>query len=237
MPDSLPDTFDEQAVSPPWLEYISWGTILTLAWLIYEVTARPSFGIVVACGKFGWNDFLTAHWLLRSDPDPHRGRTCFWFYVANGLWKVTVAAFLLTGSLLILMVILRENPPNVLFGVGLTAIVGVSLLAVIPLIGVFHARWYDVQVWVDASIHESRKQNIWPPRATGLNATMGLLFPALMVPIIVTAVFTFPYGIIALLASVFAEGIFIWALFRGVCADAPVDCWGPFPIEEDEETA
>jgi hypothetical protein len=235
MSNLLPETFDDQAGSPRWSEYVSWGTVLTLAWLIYEVTARPSFGIVVACGKFGWNDFLTAHWLLRSDPVVHRGRTCFWFYIANGLWKVTVAAFLLTGSLLILMVILRENPPNMLIGVGLTAIIGISLLAIIPLIGVIHARWYGTRVWVDASVHESRRQNLWPPQAGGLNATMGLLFPALMVPIIVTAIATFPFGIVALLLSVFGEGIFIWALFQGVCAATPGDCWGAPGGEHDDD--
>jgi hypothetical protein len=229
------DSFDDPAESPQWSEYLSWGTILTLAWLIYEVTARPSFGIVVACAKFGWNDFLTAHWLLRTDPQTHRGRTCFWFYIANGLWKVTVAAFLLTGSLLILMVVLRENAPKMLIGVGLTAIVGVSLLAVIPLIGVLHARWYGTRVWVDASVHESRRQNVWPPQASGLNATMGLLFPALMVPIIVTAIATFRFGIFALLASVFGEGLFIWALFQGVCAATPADCWGSDFLKDPED--
>lgn len=235
MHDLTPQTIYDEPPSRGWTEHISWGVMLALGWLIYEVTARPSFGIAVACGKFGWNDFLTAHWLLRTDPDRNRGRTCFWFYIANGLWKVTIAAFLATGTLLILMVVLNDNAPRGLFGVGLTAAVGVTLLAVIPLIGVLHARGYGVRVWVDASIHQSRQENVWPPRATGLNAIMGLLFPTLMVPIVVTAVVTIQAGLVAMFVSVIGEGILIWSLFRGVCADSPKECWSPVATIDDDD--
>jgi hypothetical protein len=225
----------EHARSDPpadrWTERISWGATLPLAWLIYELTARPSFALVVACAKFGWNDFLTAHWLLRTDPDQGRGRTCFWFYVASGLWKITVAAFVITGSILILMVALDGKPPRGLFDAGLTAAIGITLLAVIPLVGVMHARVFKVKVWVDSSIHACRRNDIWPPHATGLNSTMGLLFPALLVPIIVTALITFRLGIWSLLACLFCEGISIWMLFRGVAAERPADCWGASRIE------
>ena len=68
---------------------------------------------------------------------------------------------------------------------------------------------------------------------------MGLLFPALLVPIIVTAVLTFRLGVWPLAVSVFAEGIYIWMLFRGVAAASPADCWGAFPdqLPETEEAA
>src|SRR5579872_5840478 len=182
-----PGQVHEEAPSDRWTERISWGAMLPLGWLMYELTAQPSFALVVACARFGWNDFLTAHWLLRTDPDSGRGRTCFWFYVASGLWKITVAAFLITGSILILWVALNGNPPRGLLDAGLTAAIGITLLAVIPLVGVMHARVFNVKVWVDSSIHASRRHGVWPPRATGLNSAMGLLFPALLVPVVVTA--------------------------------------------------
>jgi hypothetical protein len=216
----------EEGPSDRWTERVSWGAMLPLAWLIYELTAQPSFALVVACAKFGWNDFLTAHWLLRTDPNQGRGRTCFWFYVASGLWKITVAAFLITGSILILWVAFNGNPPRGLFDAGLTAALGITLLAVIPLVGVMHARVFKVKVWVDSSIHAYRRHDIWPPQATGLNSTMGLLFPALLVPVVVTALITFQLGIWSLLACVFGEGLYIWCLFRGVAAERPADCWG-----------
>lgn len=241
MRDSQPETFDENLAQASWTRFFagtnfSWGAMLTLGWLIYEITARPSCGVVVACAKFGWNDFLTAHWLLRTDPDQPRGRTCFWFYLANGLWKITIAAFLATGLLLILMVALNDNPPHMLIGVGMTAALGVTLLAVIPLIGVFNARWHNVRVWVDATVHESRQAGEWPPRPSGINATMGLLFPSLMVPIMLTALLTLHLGVVPMLVSVFSEGIFIWSLFRGVCAETPVECWASrdVPSLDDE---
>jgi hypothetical protein len=170
---------------------------------------------------------------LRTDPNVGRGRTCFWFYVASGLWKITVAAFVTTGCILILTVALNGNPPRGLIDAGLTAAIGISLLAVIPLVGVLNARLYQVKVWVDSSIHPSRRNNVWPPQATGFNSTMGLLFPALLVPIVVTAIVTFPLGFWSMLACVFGEGIYIWVLFRGVAADRPTECWGP--DEEDKE--
>jgi len=228
------ETIYDEAPERPLGDYISWGALVALGWLIYEVTARPSIGIVAVCAKFGWNDFLTAHWLLRTDPDRGRGRTCFWFYVGSGVWKITVAAFLITGSLLTLMVLLDGKPPNGLFGVGMTAIIGVSLLAVVPLVGVLYAHRYGVRVWVDSSIHESRKTRAWPPVASGHNAAMGLLFPALMLPIVVTAILTLPFGLAILLVSVFGEGLLLWTMFRTVCADSSRECWTDPPTPASE---
>ncbi len=228
-----PDNLENETPARRWTDHISWGATLPVGWLIYELTARPSFAIVVACAKFGWNDFLTAHWLLRTDPDRGRGRTCFWFYVASGLWKITVAAFVTTGLILTAWVAMSGKAPRGLIDASLTAAIGISLLAVVPLIGVINARVYKVKVWVDSSIHPYRRHNVWPPQASGFNSTMGLLFPALLVPLIATALATFRFGIWWLLASVFAEGIYIWTLFRGVAADRPDDCWGD---DEDPET-
>jgi len=125
-----------------------------------------------------------------------------------------------------LMVALNGKPPRGLIDAGLTAAIGITLMAIIPLIGVMHARVFKVKVWVDSSIHLYRRHNIWPPEATGVNSTMGLLFPALLVPVTVTALVTVQLGVWSLLACVFAEGLYIWLLFRGVAAAHPADCWG-----------
>lgn len=221
----------EDSPTRRWTDRIWWGAMLPLGWLIYELTAQPSFAIVVACARFGWNDFLTAHWLLRTDPDRRRGKTCFWFYIASGLWKITVAAFVVTGCILMLVVILARNrkfvPPRGLAEVGLTAVIGITLLAIVPLIGVLHARMYGIKVWVDSSVHEYRRHKLWPPQPSGFNATMGLLFPALLVPIVVTALLTIRLGFWSLVACVFGEGLYIWTLFRSVAARHPADCWQP----------
>lgn len=232
----LGETIYDQPPAKQWAEHVSWGAMLALGWLIYEVTAQPAVGIVIACAKFGWNDFLTAHWLLRSDPDRGRGRTCFWFYFASGLWKITAAAFIVTGLILIVAVVMGLRGPRLPKGLMLTALTsagGIMLLAVIPLLGVLCARFYRVKVWIDSSIHAYRRANVWPPEPDGVNSTMGLLFPALMVPITMTAIVTFRGGVLLLLASVFAEGILLWSLFRGVSARTPYECWDPVAEDGD----
>src|SRR5262249_8897735 len=140
----------------------------------------------------------------------------------------------IAGSILMVWVAMNGKIPRCLIDAGLTAAIGITLLAVVPLIGVIHARIYKVKVWVDSSIHPSRRHNLWPPRATGFNATMGLLFPALMVPIIVTALVTFHLGVWILLICVLSEGIYIWLLFRGVAARHPDDCWGA-PVQQNPQ--
>jgi hypothetical protein len=209
-----------------WTEHISWGATLALAWMLYEVTAKPNYGIVVACTKFGWNDFLTAHWLARRDPNRRRGYTCFFFYMASGVWKITVAAFLVTGLVLIITVILGERRPKGLFGLGALAIVGITSLAVIPALGVALARWYGVKVWIDSLVHESRRNDFWPPICGTANVAAGLLYPALIMPIVLTAVLTFRLGPWLMLMFLIAEGLLIWRYFRGVAAATPQECWG-----------
>ena len=67
-----------------------WALLLIVAWLVFELTAQPALAVAAVCVKFGWEDFRTARWLRRSDPDRLRGRACFWLYVASGLWKTAI---------------------------------------------------------------------------------------------------------------------------------------------------
>lgn len=204
---------------------LSWGALLALGWLIYEVTARPVFGIAVVCLKFGWEDFRTARWLLQTDPWRGRGRTCFLLYTATGLWKATAAAFVFTGSLLAVSAMLGGRLPRVLVGLGLTAAIGITLLAIIPLLGALCARHYGVKVWIDATVHVSRRHQVWPPVATGVNTFISLLFPALLLPILATAVIAFPLGPWVVVASIVGEALGVWIVFRKVAARRPDECW------------
>src|SRR5205823_1721793 len=54
-----------------------------VGWALYELTTQPALGAVAVCLKFGWEDFRTARWLRRRDPNRRRGRACFWLYVGN----------------------------------------------------------------------------------------------------------------------------------------------------------
>lgn len=209
-----------------WLEHLSWGAVFGLAFLIYELTARPAFGIAVACLKFGWSDFETAWWLLRRDPRPGRGWTCFWFYGAFGLWKVTVTAFIVTGCLLALVTVLGRNGPDEVLHLGATAAGGIVLLAIIPLVGVACARRHGVQVWIDPTINNSRRRGEWPPVAGGFNSLSALLLPAMMVPTLAAALLAFRFGgAICVPLAIFVTGVIIWSRFHGIAAVSPEDCW------------
>src|SRR5262245_56584508 len=87
-----------------------WWFIAGVAFLVAEFTAHPAIGVIVLCLKFGWNDFLTALWLRRRDPDRERGATCSWFYCASGLWRVCVWSFALLFVILILILCTELKP-------------------------------------------------------------------------------------------------------------------------------
>src|SRR5215475_3477379 len=94
----------ERAAEPPprgWRLSVSWYALLLLGWLLYEATSQPELAAAVTCAKFGWSDWRAAWWLRRVDPDWRRGRTCFWFYLAYGLWKVAVMASVVMFVLLL----------------------------------------------------------------------------------------------------------------------------------------
>ncbi|MGI9427436.1 MAG: hypothetical protein ACR2NM_02180, partial [Bythopirellula sp.] len=50
--------------------------LLLLAWLAFELTANATLSLVLACLKFGMNDFRTAAWLWQADPHRSRARAC-----------------------------------------------------------------------------------------------------------------------------------------------------------------
>lgn len=217
----------EPARQGRWNKSLAWGALLMLAWTIYEVTARPNLAIVAICTKFGWDDLLTGIWVLRRDPHFGRGRTCFLFYLASAVWRTTVAAMLFSGFLLALLVAMNEKKPGgVLAAAGATVVIGVSLLAIVPLLALISARITGVRVWIDSRTHDSRRTNTWPPVCSSVNFVSNLLFPALLVPIPVTAILSMRLGVIPMLVLMFCEGLLMWFLFRRVAAATPEECWG-----------
>lgn len=90
-------------------QYWLWPVLIAAGILVYELTAQPGLGAAVACAKFGWDDFLTAFWLRKRDPDRARSWTCFWLYFASGLWKVATAGIVAMFSIGFLVVLLTEK--------------------------------------------------------------------------------------------------------------------------------
>lgn len=162
-----------------------WFALLALGWLIFELTAEPVFVALVSCAKFGWNDLLTSLWLRRTDPNKTRGRIHSLFYLAHGFWKITLAS---SGiSYLLLMVdVLQEapgklkGPPVELKATFILSVVAFLLSAFITWIAVIRSRWSGSKVYVNATIHQSRRLNLWPPQVSGRNHVNRLVVTALL---------------------------------------------------------
>src|SRR5947208_2725586 len=86
---------NEQQV-PSWRSVLfSWPGFFLAAWLVYELTAQAALSVTFLCVKFGWEEFRTALWLRRTDPDGIQGKIGFWIFFAGGLFKAAVVGVIL----------------------------------------------------------------------------------------------------------------------------------------------
>ena len=157
--------------------HLPWWLILTVAFVVTELTAHPAIGVGVLCLKFGWNDFRTALWLRRHDPDRRRGAVCSWFYLSSGLWRVFLWSFALI--LIAIPVLAATEPPQVRAARRLNAgpplapeimtclvmcLASYAAATMLTLLAVFLAWRSRIKVWISGTISESRRLNKWPPR-------------------------------------------------------------------------
>lgn len=174
MPPAEVFTVTDEPVGPrPWLVYFAWPAMLLLALILFELTAQPGLTAVVACAKFGWENFLAACWLRRTDPDPRRGRACFWFYVAAGLWRVSITAAVAMVLLAVVGVVTElpgnpggQQPNNVsamFVAVLFQALIGFVLSALTTVLAICVAIRHRAKIWVDTRVHRACRQGLWPP--------------------------------------------------------------------------
>ena len=166
-------TVDTTEPSPSrWRSSLAWGTLLIVALLAFEVTANPAVGVAVACLKFGWEDWLSALWLRRADPDPQRGRACFWMYGASGLWKSSIVAFLAMFAMPLLAVFVANPRARALgpylVGAALMALGGFGTFLIAGWIAIGVALRNRVKVWVGPEAHWARRRNHWPPQPSAV---------------------------------------------------------------------
>jgi hypothetical protein len=157
-----------------WRNPFTWTTLIALGWVAYELTAQPGLGAFIVCAKFGWNDFRTAFWLRRIDPNRARGRTCFWLYLASGLWKVAVTGSALMFVLGFCMAQQRGpragQPPQpftvaleaALAGAGLSALIGFVLSTLATSRALWGAYWNGLRLWLSSGLHRARRAKVWP---------------------------------------------------------------------------
>ena len=153
-----------------------------MAWLLFDLFMQPVLSICIASFKFGWNDFANGFWLWRKDSERRRGRTCLVFYLATGLWRITVTTFGVTLlGLVIYGIWIGINPAgrNWERNQGDDDIVtGVSMMIVMfcfvfSSLSTWLAIWMGlrnrVRVWIDSTVRYSRRNGVWPPEPQGKN--------------------------------------------------------------------
>ena len=129
------------------------------------------------CHKFGWNDFRTALWLRRRDPDRQHGAVCFWFYIASALWRVCLWSFALMFVIAVLFAIpealqaakgVRQNPaaepPAEIVTFMTVWMVSSASASFYTTLAVWFAWRSGRKVWISGSVSESRRRGEWPPR-------------------------------------------------------------------------
>ena len=227
------DVFEiEQSTSPGLWERLPWWLILSVAGLVAELTNRPSMGVVVLCLKFGWSDFLTAFWLRRNDTDLAHGTTCFWFYVAAGMWRICLWSFLffiVTLAAFGWFLEQRKQAQPAMkgqaheFETELEACAGMWFTSAfiatsLTIFSTVRACRQNKKVWLSSSLSQSRTQAEWPPnppqsRSNQLRQCLSLAGIALAVSVAVSGIVISIIGIGFVRA---ANGPFVNAL--AVCA-------------------
>ena len=208
-----------------WKEHLGLALLFGLAFLLFELTARPAMAVILAAFKFGWNDFRTAFWIRGRDPHRDRGVALFWYSIALGLWKVTVVSILL--SICILAIARRAPRPaiKIFRGGSLTAGMGLVLLTFVPILGAIRARRSGVRVWVNGGLTHARRNQYWPPIGHGVNSARGLLLASLILPALVTATVARRTNAPAVALLIATEGLLLWLISRGTLARHPEECW------------
>ncbi len=159
------------------LTHLPWWLVAAAAFAVAELTAHPSIGVIVLCLKFGWNDFLTALWLRRRDPDTQRGATCSWFYFSSGLWRICIWSFVLLFATLTFSVMdvfrqaqlqqPQQQAQNAELEAATCLVVWLlsSAIATGVTLGAVRRAWTrQIKVWVSGSMTESRRRQEWPPQ-------------------------------------------------------------------------
>lgn len=193
--------------------HLPWWLIFAVAFVVTELTAHPALGVGVLCLKFGWDDFRTALWLRRRDPNRRRGAVCSWFYLSSGLWRVFLWSFALMLMAIIFLVATEPPlvrgpnrdpaPPPEMITCLCMCLASFAVATMFTVLAVGFAWRCRIKVWISGTISRSRRLNEWPPRPIqGLLNQSNLLKGWLIGTGAGLFVFLFVAGIALILAGV-----------------------------------
>lgn len=229
--------------------HVPWWLLLAVAIVVTELTAHPAIGVAVFCLKFGLNDWRTAAWLCRVDPQPRRSHTVWWFLVGSGFLKIflmsSIAFPILAGWW---RAIAKQNviaEVQVAMTIGLC---GMFFSFVVNHIGLFLASRRRVRVWLNRQLHQFRDANAWPLRLTGSNRLREVLNGSAL-PAILAFIAGFACAIVFGLNNMLPQAITSGGIslvagvillghglsVRRVVAKTPDECWADLPeLELDD---
>jgi hypothetical protein len=168
-----PHTLEDPDTAPPpgrWDFLFSWTGLFFVGWVLYELTSQAVLGVTIFCCKLGWEDFRTGIWLRHKDPIAARGKMEMWIYIASGLWRTAIAAFIIMMVLMTIAARMGVPAPDELEQAGLTAMVGFTVCALTTMRALWLALWHRRKLWLHPAIHEPRKDDVWPPIPPGPSA-------------------------------------------------------------------
>jgi hypothetical protein len=150
--------------------------LLAVAIIAFELSANASLAVVVGCLKFAEKDVRTALWLRATDPDRRRGRTCSWYYITFGIYKVGWMALIVLFVFFFAASFLGAAQPvgGPLVHQGITAVLTIFACYVLggltACLGVGSALRHGIKVWVNPCAHRARMNGQWPIEASELGA-------------------------------------------------------------------
>lgn len=170
---------------------LAWFGVIAVAVVVFELTADAALSTAIGCLKFGWEEVRLARWLKKTDPDRRRGRICSRFYLAWGLWRVSLVA---TAMMFILAFAygsleakagVAPGPPPGFISACLLAMGGFLLCSLISSLAVISAWRHRIKVWVGPEVRWAREEGAWPPQAatrrrTTTNRTKAIVLSALI---------------------------------------------------------
>lgn len=230
--------------------HIPWWLLLAIALFVAEMTAHPAIGVVVFCLKFGLNDWRTAAWLCRVDPQPRRSHSIWWFLVGSGFLKIflmsSIAFPVLAG---IWRAITNQRVKGEVLVAMTIGLGGMLLSFLVNHVGLYFASRRRVRIWLNGQLHQHRDGNVWPVRMTGPNRLRDVLngsaLPAILAFILgnlCLLIFgvrqairpAITSGIVALVASLILLGHGLSV--KRVVARSPDECWDDLPVLEIDES-
>ena len=137
------------------------------------IAAGPAYAYPFGCVLFGWDEIVLARWLKRADPIPTRGRACSLFYLAWGLWRISLAATGLMFLVIMAQVAVEGSPkdrarevptPPEFASCGVVALVGLQVASAVSAFAAISCLRQRVRAWVGPEVRWARSDGIWPPQ-------------------------------------------------------------------------